>query len=217
MKQHPVSTRRCRGALLLALCLLLSSACGQPEASVTCELNETRACLCPPRQEGAQTCTETDDGLGWTVCLCGDDASPNDENNARDNASTPDPPDTTDMGAPPTATHDMDDDDRDMDDDEEDEDDGGEYEEPDLGLAPDMPLEPSRGAQLYTTHCSACHGPNGSGSVAGPDIREDVLEEDTEEIVEVILEGEDDMPPIAILPSEALQIVHWMKITFEEH
>ena len=80
-----------------------------------------------------------------------------------------------------------------------------------------MTVDPSQGAQLYTMHCSACHGPDGSGTAVGPDIREDVFEEDTSELVEVILEGEDDMPPIAVLPSEAFQIVQWMKMNFEDH
>lgn len=70
-------------------------------------------------------------------------------------------------------------------------------------------------AQLYQAYCAPCHAEDGSGTSMGPDIREDGREEDLDELVEVMLEGEDDMPPIKITEAQALLIAEWMKANFQ--
>ncbi len=68
------------------------------------------------------------------------------------------------------------------------------------------------GADLYSIHCAACHSPDGTGGT-GPDITSEVDEED-EELIEMILEGEDDMPAANVTPEEAQLIVDWMRTAF---
>ena len=70
------------------------------------------------------------------------------------------------------------------------------------------------GERLYQMHCSVCHGVGGAGSSIGPDILEDVAEESVEDLVEVMLEGEDDMPAANVTPEEAQLIVDWMRTAF---
>ena len=70
----------------------------------------------------------------------------------------------------------------------------------------------ARGAELYSVHCAACHSPDGTGGT-GPDITRELDEED-EEIIEIILEGEDDMPAASVTPEEAQLIVDWMRTAF---
>ncbi|MCB9765373.1 MAG: cytochrome c [Alphaproteobacteria bacterium] len=72
------------------------------------------------------------------------------------------------------------------------------------------------GQALYTRHCATCHGPDGAGTSAGPDIREEVFEEPIDELVEVMQEGEDDMPPTGVTAAEGRAIAQWMRATFTE-
>ena len=72
------------------------------------------------------------------------------------------------------------------------------------------------GERLYQMHCSVCHGVGGAGSSIGPDILEDVAEESVEDLVEVMLEGEDDMPAIGVTSQEALAIATWLKHVFAD-
>ena len=73
------------------------------------------------------------------------------------------------------------------------------------------------GAELYDTYCSNCHASDASGVCGiGPDIREDVSEESISELVEVILEGEDNMPAIPVSRPEAVAIASWLKHVFSD-
>jgi len=85
---------------------------------------------------------------------------------------------------------------------------GGDIDDTGPGGEPD-------GAALYQTYCGGCHGGDASGVPGvGPDIREDVAEDSQSEIVEVILEGEDDMPAIPVSRDQAFAIAAWLKEAF---
>lgn len=99
---------------------------------------------------------------------------------------------------------DMDDDDDDMNDDQD--------------MTGDMPcVQPEvdeqkrmAGQMLYAQYCGTCHGDQGQGTTLGPELLEEVAEEPDDEILEVIQEGEDDMPPIAISEEQSRQVIGFL-------
>lgn len=58
------------------------------------------------------------------------------------------------------------------------------------------------GEELYASNCASCHGASGQG-VSGPALSDVVPGMDAEEVNEVILLGEDNMPPINVTVAEA--------------
>lgn len=71
------------------------------------------------------------------------------------------------------------------------------------------------GAALYIKYCSGCHKADGTGR-SGPNIQDEAAEESIDELVEVILEGDDDMPAIPLSYGEAVAIAQWMKATWAQ-
>jgi mono/diheme cytochrome c family protein len=67
------------------------------------------------------------------------------------------------------------------------------------------------GKSLYGTYCSACHGETGNGSDQGPSLEEEVVENSEEDIVNVILNGDDDMEPVDVSEKEAAIIAAYVK------
>ena len=67
------------------------------------------------------------------------------------------------------------------------------------------------GQSLYGTYCSACHGETGNGSDQGPSLEEEVAESSEEDIVDVILNGDDDMEPVDVSEAEAVNIAAYVK------
>jgi len=170
---------------LLGLCLLLAlSQFACDKAEVVCEPNETRTCICAARAPGAQSCSA--DGTVWSVCDCylNDDLDASGRARAQDVTSTWTPQDAYSPGPQTDTSHASDG--------------AGGHD----------------GAQLFATYCAGCHGPDGTGAGFAPNIHEDVHEEDLDELIEVILEGDDDMPPISVTHDQALAIVLWMRATF---
>lgn len=108
-------------------------------------------------------------------------------------------------------------DDEEEDDEEEDDEEEDDEEEDDDGISslydPTLVGNVESGASLYLSNCSGCHGSSGLGS-SGPSLRESVQEEDDEELWEVILEGEDDMPAIVLQPQQVADIVAWLRSIF---
>jgi mono/diheme cytochrome c family protein len=51
----------------------------------------------------------------------------------------------------------------------------------------------TNGATVYADNCAACHAADGSGGI-GPSLQGEASEEGGEEVVEVVLYGEDSMP-----------------------
>ena len=70
----------------------------------------------------------------------------------------------------------------------------------------------SRGESLYVMHCSSCHGTDAQSGSAGEDILHD-LEEEAEEVMEVILYGEDSTPAFAevLRDEEIADIIEYMR------
>jgi mono/diheme cytochrome c family protein len=64
----------------------------------------------------------------------------------------------------------------------------------------DLEGDPAAGEQVYADECSSCHGVSGEGGV-GPAMSS-VAGEGEAEIVEVVLEGEGDMPSFSDLPDQ---------------
>lgn len=67
------------------------------------------------------------------------------------------------------------------------------------------------GQSLYGTYCSACHGESGNGSDQGPSLEEEVVENSEEDIVDVILNGDDNMEPVDVSEEEAAIIAAYVK------
>jgi mono/diheme cytochrome c family protein len=63
------------------------------------------------------------------------------------------------------------------------------------------------GAAVYETNCAGCHGTDATGGSAPG-----ILGEESEEVVEVVLYGEDDMPAFAeTLEDQAIaDVVAWL-------
>jgi mono/diheme cytochrome c family protein len=70
-------------------------------------------------------------------------------------------------------------------------------------------IEPT-GAGLYATHCAACHGEDGHGSDAGPDLARELHHTD-EELIAVMIQGKKDMEPADVTEAEAQLIVDWLR------
>jgi len=75
------------------------------------------------------------------------------------------------------------------------------------------------GAQLYDFACAACHGAGLEGG-EGPKLGRgsDAVDHTDDEIVEVIFDGEDDMPALAgaITPDQAREIVAYLRTVQSE-
>jgi mono/diheme cytochrome c family protein len=67
------------------------------------------------------------------------------------------------------------------------------------------------GESLYGTYCAACHGETGFGTYQGPALAEDIGEISEEQIVDIILNGDDDMEPVDVSEEEAVRIAAYVK------
>jgi len=147
-----------------------------------CTSGATQVCVCAGAAQGAQTCR--DDQTGWTTCVCDDPGS-----DAADLTPGEDEEEDTEHGDSGAGDGSVGDD--------QSEDSG----EPDF----------ISGSDLYVMHCQVCHGSDAQGTSAGPNIVWEVLTEPADEIVEIIVEGEDNMPAIEVTEVQALRIVVWLK------
>jgi mono/diheme cytochrome c family protein len=67
------------------------------------------------------------------------------------------------------------------------------------------------GAELYRTYCSACHAENGTGTDQGPPLQNEVDEKSEADLVEIILQGDDEMEPVDVTQAEAEAIADFLK------
>lgn len=82
---------------------------------------------------------------------------------------------------------------------------------PDCIQPPTDPTQLEAARQLYVQYCSACHGQDAQGNEPlGPELLEEVAEESDEELLEVIIEGDDEMPPIPVTTQQASEIIGWL-------
>ena len=70
------------------------------------------------------------------------------------------------------------------------------------------------GEALYASHCAACHGADGKGNTIGPDLEGEVMRHSDEELVDVMLNGDGSMAPVAISEDEAYAIAGWLRTIF---
>ncbi|MEC7948246.1 MAG: cytochrome c [Myxococcota bacterium] len=71
----------------------------------------------------------------------------------------------------------------------------------DTGEAP----TPRTGEQLYAEECARCHGTEGQGNI-GPPMDISVGNNDVPRLMEIVIEGYGDMPPIAVTTEEAERV-----------
>ena len=79
--------------------------------------------------------------------------------------------------------------------------------------------DPENGGVLYGQTCVACHGTDGSqgtqtAGVAASDLNDVVPAASDEELVELILEGKDQMPAQLTETSDAEDVVAYLRETF---
>ena len=72
---------------------------------------------------------------------------------------------------------------------------------------------PASGEDLYAANCAGCHGADGGGG-NGPAMGYIVPGMDAEDVAEVIMMGEDSMPPIAVTAEEANAIAEYVIATW---
>ena len=72
---------------------------------------------------------------------------------------------------------------------------------------------PASGEDLYAANCAGCHGADGEGG-NGPALGYVVPGMDAEDVAEVIMLGEDSMPPIAVTAEEANAIAEYVIATW---
>ena len=70
------------------------------------------------------------------------------------------------------------------------------------------------GATVYGEVCIACHGADGKGSVAGPDLEPIVAALTDEEIADVALNGFGNMDPMPVSEEEALAVAAHIRTLF---
>jgi mono/diheme cytochrome c family protein len=72
----------------------------------------------------------------------------------------------------------------------------------------------TNGAAVYEENCASCHAADGSGGI-GPSMQGIVAEEGPEEVVDVILEGEDSMPSFSDLADQDIaDVVAYLESAF---
>jgi mono/diheme cytochrome c family protein len=67
----------------------------------------------------------------------------------------------------------------------------------------DMTGEATSGAALYTMHCASCHGASARGG-SGPNLISELGEEDDADLIDVVLEGDGDMPSFSNLEDQEI-------------
>jgi mono/diheme cytochrome c family protein len=67
----------------------------------------------------------------------------------------------------------------------------------------DLEGDATTGAPLYTTHCASCHGATARGG-SGPNLLSELGEEDDADLIDVILEGDGDMPGFSNLSDQEI-------------
>lgn len=80
----------------------------------------------------------------------------------------------------------------------------------DDSTSPEDSPGPPDGAALYGEHCARCHGEDARGGRGGPDLSVELRLSDAQ-LIAIILNGEDDMPPADVTEAEAQAIVDWLR------
>lgn len=182
--------------ITLSLLTLTMTQCtddSQTTPRVVCDPGLVRSCPCPGGDhQGAQRCDDA--GERWEACLCADEPAPKDMGTRPDLSSAMDmtqtPPDMrqeVDM-KPPV---------------DQGADDG-------CVKATQDATKRLAGQTLYGQYCAACHGAQGQGSQLGPKLWEEVAEESDRKLIKVILNGDDDMPPIPISEAQAKEVIGYL-------
>ena len=70
------------------------------------------------------------------------------------------------------------------------------------------------GMTVYNEICIACHGVDGRGSAAGPDLEPFAATYTDEEIADVALNGVGNMDPMSVTEGEALAVAAYIKTLF---
>lgn len=99
--------------------------------------------------------------------------------------------------------------------DEEDPKEEPDEEDPIVTIDPSLVGNPVAGGALFSAHCASCHSIEQGRHTIGPDLYEEVPEEDDEELWEIILAGEDEeMPPTALSGQQTADLVAYLRATF---
>jgi mono/diheme cytochrome c family protein len=72
---------------------------------------------------------------------------------------------------------------------------------------------PLNGEELYTTHCTSCHGALGEGTGEGPGITQELHHSDAD-LLDIIINGRGPMPQINVTEEEGMAIIDYMRATF---
>ncbi len=70
------------------------------------------------------------------------------------------------------------------------------------------------GMTVYSEVCIACHGVDGRGSAAGPDLEPFAASYTDEQIADVALNGFGNMDPMSVTEGEALAVAAYIKTLF---
>ena len=78
----------------------------------------------------------------------------------------------------------------------------------------DIDGDPACGEPIFQMRCAGCHGTDGQGADPGPAIGEHVVAHTDEELLFVLLVGQDDMPPQGLGNRENAHVLAWLRATF---
>ena len=73
---------------------------------------------------------------------------------------------------------------------------------------------PPDGEELFRLYCRSCHGPEAEGTKDGPALEREVEKLSTDQLVNIILNGKEEMPAIDVTEEEAGLIVGWLQEFF---
>lgn len=77
----------------------------------------------------------------------------------------------------------------------------------------DMGSSGPDGGALYASTCAPCHGADGKGTKLAPNITRDLGKSD-QQLIGIMRNGREEMPPQNVTEEEAQAIVDWMRETF---
>ena len=93
----------------------------------------------------------------------------------------------------------------------------GPANDPDVLSALDIEGDPTCGEPIYMLHCAGCHGTDGGGAEPGPAIGDHVVSHTDEELLFVLLVGQDEMPAQGLGNRENAHVLAWLRDTFGEY
>jgi len=92
----------------------------------------------------------------------------------------------------------------------------GTQDDPDVLAVLDLTGDVAAGEAVFEATCgfSSCHGPTGDDGANGVKFSEHIHHHTDYELVDFVLNGTGDMPPVGISPQETADVLAWLRATY---